>query len=278
MKTFLKDLIFLNYRLLKSKYYSGKNNPKTGISDKERIRVLSPKYIENNSANLFETQFFYTSGTAFIHSLDEIFSENIYKFSTSSEKPYIIDCGANIGLSILYFKKQYPNAEIDAFEPDKNIFSVLQKNIENFCNDNLVRAHERAVWKEETELDFFSDGGLSGSTILDFSHTNTTNKVQTADLKKYLNRPVDFLKIDIEGAENDLIFDLQGHLSNVKHFFLEYHGIKDSPQNLGEILNLLKNEGFEYYIRVAGETITYPFCGDRPKNYNQQLNILCYRK
>lgn len=278
MKTFIKDLIFSNYRLFKTKYNSRKNNPKTGISDTERKKVLSPQYIENNSTQLFGTQFHYTSGSALLHSLDEIFLQDIYKFTTSSQKPYIVDCGANMGLSILYFKRQYPNAEIDAFEPDKNIFTVLKKNTDSFFKDESVRIHEKAVWKEVTELEFFSDGGLSGSTVLDFSNTETTTKVKTVDLKKFLERSVDFLKIDIEGAENDLIFDLRGHLGNVKHFFLEYHGIKDSPQNLGDILNLLKSEGFEYYIRVAGETINHPFCGDRPKNYNQQLNILCYRK
>lgn len=278
MKTFLQDLIFSNYRLVKSRYNSNKINPKTGISDGERKRVLSPENIENNFTRLFEEKFHYTSGSALLHSLDEIFLQDIYKFTTSTDKPYIVDCGANMGLSILYFKRQYPNAEIDAFEPDKNIFSVLKKNMEAFYKDGSVRIHEKAVWKDETELDFFSDGGLSGSTVLDFSHTETTSKVKTVDLKKFLKRNVDFLKIDIEGAENDLIFDLKGNLDNVKHFFLEYHGIKDSPQNLGDILNLLKSEGFEYCIRVAGETINYPFCGDRPKNYNQQLNILCYRK
>jgi FkbM family methyltransferase len=41
--------------------------------------------------------------------------------------PYIIDAGANIGLSIIYFKKKYPNSKIVAFEPDKLIFNILKK-------------------------------------------------------------------------------------------------------------------------------------------------------
>jgi len=59
--------------------------------------------------------------------------------------------------------------------------------------------------------------------------------------------------------------------------FLEYHGLIDQPQNLGEILNLLKEAGFQYYIRLAGETMKFPFCDEKPTAFNQQLNIFCYR-
>lgn len=278
MQKLFKNLISSNYLLLKNKLQENIPNHKTGISAKDRNRILHPKFITNNSVKIFNKYFRYSSATALLHSLDEIFLEEIYKFKTDSKTPYIIDCGANMGLSILYFKRLFPNAEIDAFEPDKNIYGILKKNTETYFPDQSVRVHEKAIWTKETELEFFSDGGLSGSMVVDFAETKVTTKIQTADLKKYLNRRVDFLKIDIEGAENEVIFDLKGHLSQVKNFFLEYHGIKNTKQNLGDILNLLTDEGFEYYIRVAGETLKFPFLGEEPRVYNQQLNILCYRK
>lgn len=278
MKKILKNLISTNYKLLKEKYQENIPHYKTGISDYDRNRIIQPKFITNSSVKIFGKDFHYTSATALLHSLDELFLDEIYKFNSENEKPYIIDCGANMGLSILYFKRLFPNAEIDAFEPDKKICAILQKNVDYLFEDQSVRIHEKAIWTEETTLEFFSDGGLSGSMVVDFANTHTSNKIETEDLKKYLNRTVDFLKIDIEGAENQVIFDLKGHLKNVKNLFLEYHGIKDTKQNLGDILNLLTEEGFEYYIRVAGETIRFPFLGDQPRVYNQQLNILCYRK
>ena len=106
---------------------------------------------------------------------------------------------------------------------------------------------------------------------------NNKQKVKAVDLNKYLHQEIDFLKIDIEGAENHLIFHISENLRNVKNLFIEYHGLKNQRQNLGEILNLLTNVGFEYYIRVAGETIRFPFCNERPRVFNQQLNIMCYR-
>lgn len=278
MKTLIKDFISTNYHLLKNKYQEKIPHHKTGISAYDRNRILQPKFITNSGVNVFGQYFQYSSATAMLHSLEELFLDEIYKFKSDTETPYIIDCGANMGLSVLYFKRLYPKAEIDAFEPDKNICTLLQKNVDTLFGDQTVRVHEKAIWTEETTLEFFSDGGLSGSMVVDFANTQTSNKIETVDLKKYLTRNVDFLKIDIEGAENQVIFDLKGHLKNVKNLFIEYHGIKDTKQNLGDILNLLTDEGFEYYIRVAGETIKFPFLGEKPRVYNQQLNILCYRK
>ena len=62
---------------------------------------------------------------SYLSSREEIFDQQIYRFNTSNSKPYIVDCGANIGLSIIYFKQLFPNAEIVAFEPDEKIFNAF---------------------------------------------------------------------------------------------------------------------------------------------------------
>lgn len=250
-------------------------DPKTGLSPVERERVLNFNKFTVGTANFFGENFYFSHGPSFIHSVDEIFGDEIYKFTSDTEKPFIIDCGANIGISIFYFKKLFPTAEIVAFEPDEHIFNLLKKNTAEFTN---LTIHESAVWTEDTILEFFSEGALAGSIITDFSSNNKVTKINAIDLKKHLNRTVDFLKIDIEGAENKLIFDIRNKLHFVKNLFLEYHGIIGDEQNLGEILNLLKEEGFQYYIRLAGETINFPFCKEEPVGFNQQLNIICYRK
>src|SRR5688572_20822569 len=55
---------------------------------------------------------------SFVHSYSEIFKREIYRFTTVNNAPKIIDCGANIGLSVIYFKRLYPAAKIVAFEAD----------------------------------------------------------------------------------------------------------------------------------------------------------------
>jgi predicted O-methyltransferase YrrM len=54
----------------------------------------------------------------------------IYRFNSLITKPLILDCGANVGVSVLYFKRLYPDAEIIAFEPDEDVFAILKQNYE----------------------------------------------------------------------------------------------------------------------------------------------------
>ncbi|WBV59574.1 FkbM family methyltransferase [Chryseobacterium camelliae] len=253
------------------------SNPKTGISPKERKYLMETSAYRQETIKIFDLNFSFSHGPSLLHSLEEIFGDDIYLFDSENDTPYIIDCGANIGVSVLYFQRKYPKAKILAFEPDEEIFKILEKNITAFGHPS-TQIRKEAVWTKDEDLQFYSEGGLAGSCVTDFAKKNQITTVKAIDLKKYLQEPVDFLKIDIEGAENTLIFDIADSLKNVKNLFLEYHGILNEEQNLGEILNLLKSKGFEYYIRVAGETIVHPFCNEKPESFNQQLNIFCYRK
>ena len=136
----------------------------------------------------------------------EIFDQQIYKFKADTEVPYIIDCGANIGLSIIYFKQLYPDAEIVGFEPDDKVFKALQHNMEafNFSNVELIK---KACWNEETTLKFYSEGADGGRVAKEFD-TDQIIEVETIRLRKFLDRKVDFLKIDIEGAEVQVLADM----------------------------------------------------------------------
>ena len=69
----------------------------------------------------------FKNGSELLHSLREIFMDEIYKIQFDKSNPYIVDCGANIGLSVLYQLYRYPQARIVAFEPDKGNFHQLQQ-------------------------------------------------------------------------------------------------------------------------------------------------------
>ena len=253
-------------------------NLKTGISRAEIKRIMEQARSSGGVTKLFGRNFFFSHGEAFIHLLDEIFLDEVYKFESETDDPYIIDCGANVGVSILYFIRRFPKAKIVGFEPDDNVFNLLQKNVDIFDDNKGIEVRKEAVWIEDTQLSFYSEGGVAGSSIVDYSRENNILKVKAIDLKKYLDRPIDFLKIDIEGAENELIFNIAPLLGNVKNLFLEYHGLTDQPQNLGDVLNILKIAGFEYYIKMAADPIQFPYCEESKISFNQQLNIFCFRK
>lgn len=209
----------------------------------------------------------------YIHGLNEIFLDETYRFYSEKDTPLILDCGANIGLSTIYFKKLFPKSKIISFEADKNIAEILSSNLLSF-GINDVKIVDKAVWTEDTILEFKSDGAVGGQIV---KGEEGANKIKATRLKEYLNTEIDFLKIDIEGAEYDILMDCADRLINVKNIFIEYHSFLKNEQKLDEILLILKKSGFKYYIKEAWNNMPMPFVDNRKSHYDLQLNIFAYR-
>jgi len=213
---------------------------------------------------------------SFIWQYQEIFVHHFYAFNTTSDKPVIYDCGANIGSSVLFFSRTYPSAKIIAFEASPYVYWVLQQNIEN-NNVANVTAHQKAAWINNDSLEFNEEGADSGSI---YSISNTKKiKVQAVDLLQELLKEdkIDLLKMDIEGAENDLLPHIGCALHKIANFFIEYHSFNNSEQRLDEILSLLRHNGFRYYIRHVNNR-KKPFIDlAKDKDMDMQLNIFAYK-
>jgi FkbM family methyltransferase len=206
----------------------------------------------------------------------ELFKSEMYKFKAKCKNPFIIDCGSNLGMSIIYFKELYPEASIVAFEADEYIFGFLEKNMRSFEYEN-VQLINKAVWNCEDTLSFLVEGGAGGRLEMEKT-TGTYKKVNCTGLKKYLvGRKVDFLKIDIEGSEYKVIKDCENELNNIDYIFIEYHSFANQEQNLHKILDIVSKAGFKYHIKEAC-TRKNPFI-DKNLNLGMdlQLNIFCNR-
>jgi len=211
-----------------------------------------------------------------LHSLKEIFVEQTYKFKSKSDTPTILDCGANIGLSAIFFKQQYPKANIIAFEPDAKIFSKLRNNLKAF-NLHDVKLYNNAIWTEDTVLNFDQDNALGGRINHAESHSNTT-QVSALALTPFINKRIDFLKIDIEGAEFDVLKSIEHKLLLVENLFIEYHSDPQQPQKLAELLTIIDHAGFRLYIKEAWNNLPIPFEHSVYKPFwDLQLNIFAYR-
>jgi FkbM family methyltransferase len=237
------------------------------------LKHMNPGKVRTH--RIFGKEIFYYSPAELLHGLHEIFLENIYK-QQLPPRPFIIDCGANIGLSVIYMKHLYPDASILAFEPDEKNFELLKKNIDAFGYEQ-VEARREAVWIENTVLQFASEGTMSSR--IDTTSSGNTIPVKAIRLRDFLNRPVDFLKIDIEGAEYEVLNDIAGQLHFVRHLFLEYHGSFHQNGELARLFALLVEKGFSYYIKEATSVYDSPldFVKRPGMPYDVQLNIFCFR-
>jgi len=213
---------------------------------------------------------------SFIWQFYEIFYKRSYQFSPKSSSPLIFDCGANVGTSCLYFSREYKNAIIHAFEPDPHVFKALKQNIE-LNNVKNVELHNAAVWKEDTTLEFDSSGADAGA--LSQGHSKTSIKVNAIRLKDLIEKEeaIDLLKMDIEGAEVEVIMDCKDVLKRINNIFIEYHSYHDSPQQIDKIISILAENGFRYYLENEAMR-KIPFVNQRGKyDMDMQVNIFGYK-
>lgn len=198
----------------------------------------------------------YTNKEEFNILKDEIFNKEIYNVDLSLSNgdctPVIFDLGAHIGLSILYFKIKYPNSKIVAFEPNSNIFPILEENIEYNGLEN-VELHNIALGSKDEIRTFYidnsgSDAFSTGSFNKDAwngTQLSTSINVKCDQLSKYITEEIDILKMDIEGAETEVLKELidADKLKYVKNILIEYHPINNG--NSKNIVKLLNENGFE---------------------------------
>ncbi|TWU25462.1 31-O-demethyl-FK506 methyltransferase FkbM [Novipirellula galeiformis] len=195
---------------------------------------------------LFENQ---ASAESMVRQIDEFPSF----FTPKVDRPLIIDCGANIGVSVLEWKTRWPGSEIICFEPDPFAFQILQKNID--LNDvPSVRCINAAVSDREDTVPFYGEvsarGDARGNSIdaaWGQREGTAESMVKCKRLSSYIAmRDVSFLKLDIEGAEQRVLVEIADQLDRVEAIYVEVHETDDSVEynSAAQIEQLLKDTGF----------------------------------
>jgi FkbM family methyltransferase len=243
----------------------------------ELARLASRPRYTKLSTDLLGFDFDLVDGMSFCSSYRSIMQREVYRFDSKIDDPTIIDCGANVGVSIVYFKRLYPRARIIAFEADPEIFATLQRNVARSPWDDVALIN-KVVWTGAGDVEFWREGSDAGRiTHGDFGRTVPRVRLPAVRLRDFLDSPVDLLKLDIEGAETDVLLDCANRLTNVGAVFVEYHSFAGSEQRLDVLLSSLKAAGFRVLIQTE-------MCPPQPlierRNYlgmDLQLNVFGVR-
>jgi FkbM family methyltransferase len=147
-----------------------------------------------------------------------------YDLALPQPPKVIVDAGANIGLSAIFFANRYPGATIIAIEPDSSNYKMLTQNIALYPSIIAVRG---ALWSENKEIGLVDPGaGHTAYQTQDRSEPGL-QVVPGLTLDRLMSnfniRFIDLLKIDIEGSEKEVFESPFLWISRVGVIAIEIH-------------------------------------------------------
>ena len=180
--------------------------------------------------------------------INETWIENVYRIHQGQffGGGVFVDVGANIGAVSLFVDSFNKDREDDskikvyAVEPEPNNLYLLNQNIQNNPTENITIV-SNAIWHEEAMVSISNRGG--NSSIVDLEEDSSEVLAITIEtlLSTYDIKEVDVMKIDIEGAEFDLIINTPAEtLAKINRLVLEFD--KSFDGRFGQMIEKLSKQ------------------------------------
>ena len=159
--------------------------------------------------------------------LMKVFADKEYEIPILKQPLSVLDGGANAGYAAVYFAERFLGATVVAIEPDTNNFALLKKNTAAYPS---ITVHEAAIWSGDTEVQLedpgmeehaFRVGGLSQQanarvrSVTALSIATLAERAQVAGF--------DFVKLDVEGAEKEILASADVWLNHTNVLIAELH-------------------------------------------------------
>jgi FkbM family methyltransferase len=164
----------------------------------------------------------------------------------------IVDVGANVGYTVVYWAEQFPVAHIEAFEPHPEHLCLLAQNvhINNLEERVTVRPVAAGV---EADSAYLVDAGSSSKVIKQNRHGAIS--IQAVDFFEAIGtEPIDLLKLDCEGSEYALLMDGRFKKLKVETLVVEWDATPEHPHADHEIAARLQHLGRSLYFGGSGKT------------------------
>jgi len=185
----------------------------------------------------------------------QIFAHREIDFYRAADPQYIVDAGANIGMTSVFLASRFPKAIIDALEVDGENIAMLKRNTAAYRN---VRVVEKGLWHRTASIKILNPEASAwafkvGETLP--SEPGALSAVSVEDLLRASGcEHIDLLKIDIEGAEKDVFGN--GNVNWIHHvrtLAIELHdrdrpGCTDAVRAVVDPLHPSVKTSGEYWI------------------------------
>ena len=213
------------------------------------------------------------------YTIHEIFYLNSYGNLKIESSDFVLDCGAHIGLFTV--KAARKSSQVVSVEPASSNFTLLLRNIALNALEKKVTPIKRIIAaKSGLSISLHLHHSKAWNRICSENSVETeveiVESVSVDDLSDELDRRFDVLKIDIEGAELELLKGSQETLKSVRELVLEYH----SERLLQECKEFLDSHGFDCRVvrlKRFGNTrwlLGYLLLNSRLLLHSKKLNSL----
>jgi FkbM family methyltransferase len=201
---------------------------------------------------------------------EEFFIDRVYDNLDLDNCKTVLDIGANVGLWTKYILSRNAR-KVYCFEPNKKALSHLKYGLRNDNNATII---EKAVYKEDATLKFYinEENSLTSSVLPESGHSPSYD-VDAISLENAINLTgedkIDLVKIDIEGAEFDIIENLsQGIFDRIDSFLIEYHDFyfTEGMEKVNALEQQLERAGYTIH-RSTIPNVKYVFASRIKKNY-----------
>lgn len=197
-----------------------------------KIFIMGAK--EHSSVTVFRKKYFYDDKFG-LGLLQATFVDNYFLKNFIRKDAIIIDVGANIGQFNIFCKQYLHSKEIYSFEPVRETYLYLEKNCENHIYNVAISTHKRLTF-------YLSSLSVWASAVE--KKENAKNETVTGkklDVIASINKLpfIDLLKVDVEGAEKDVILASKKTIKKSKYLLIESSISRDSIISFLDLLNLL---------------------------------------
>jgi hypothetical protein len=192
--------------------------------------VQDPYGEDIKTTRLLDRTVAFTNWETLHHQFDTFYLDAAAAFATEEREPRIVDVGADIGISTIWFATAHPEARITAIERDPSTFELLRRNLDQ---NGLGHVDARLA------------------TAAAVSHRDDVPSIRISDL---VDGPVDLLRFDQYGAELDAITDLveTGAIESVRCIAMEFrHADPGADARLQQLYALLDSVSFRHIV-LAG--------------------------
>lgn len=198
----------------------------------------------------YHREFYLRPGTSDYYTFDQVFIEDQYAFDIPFRPSAIIDAGANIGLSSVYFAHRFPEAKIIAIEPSRENCAVLERNIAGLEN---VYPLCMGLWNKDTCLEIIDRKTSKNSFMVREVDSGAADCIPAISVPTIMERfkldIIDILKIDIEGSEKELFEEnYASWLGRTRMLIIEIHDfMKDGCAN--SVFRALSGYDFSFSMK-----------------------------